>query len=177
MHSASGSDASGELAGARQLLRHAVATLAYRAGKVLRDFPPEFADTRVSPATRTPLELVSHLGDLAEWAVRLAQGEYRWQADPRVEWKAASERFFRGLAELDGALASSTFLVHPAEQIFQGPIADALTHVGQLALVRGMIGHPVRPESYARADIRAGSVGRQQPPPRKEFDGDASHSR
>jgi hypothetical protein len=177
MRGEAASDSSGELAGTRRLLRHTLATLAYRAEKVLRDFPPEYARSRVSPSTRTPLELVSHLGDLMEWAVRLAQDEYRWQADPQVEWNAANERFFRSLAELDDALVSSKFLVHPADQIFQGPIADALTHVGQLALVRGMLGPPVRPESYARADIRVGAVGRRQAPPRKEFDGDASHSR
>src|SRR5688572_23856253 len=150
----------------RQLLRHTLATLAYRGAKVLRDFPEDAAEARVSPATRTPLELVSHLGDLMEWAEGLARGEYRWRAAPLSGWAQASERFFRGLAAVDAALAEGSQRSHPDEQIFQGPIADALTHVGQLALLRGMLGSAVRPESYARAEIRAGRVGNDQAAPR-----------
>jgi hypothetical protein len=163
--------------GAAELLRHAVATLAYRAEKVLREAPPGFAGTRLSPATRTPLEILSHLGDLTEWAARMARGEQRWQAVPATDWAEAAERFFRGLAELDAALAGAPAGSLASERILQGPIADALTHVGQLALIRGCCGDPVRPESYARADIRAGRVGRSQAPARAEFDGDASRPR
>jgi hypothetical protein len=161
----------------RQLLRHTVATLAYRAEKVLRESPEGFADYRPSPASRTPLEILSHLGDLMEWAERLARGEYRWQPVPAGDWDAASKRFFRGLKALDGSLASAPANGFPSEVIFQGPIADALTHVGQLAMLRGMAGAPVRPESYARAKIRAGRLGRAQPARRVEFDGDASRPR
>jgi hypothetical protein len=158
------------------LLRHAVATLAYRASKVLRDFPADAAATRASPSTRTPLELLSHLGDLLEWAVSLAHGESIWKPAQVADWKGASERFYRRLAALDAELAQDPGRDR-LEQILQGPIADALTHVGQLALLRGMCGAPVRPESYARADIRAGQVGSEQPLPRKEFQGDASFPR
>ena len=160
--------------GARQFLRHAVATLAYRAEKVLRDAAPDFAGMRPSPASRTSLEVLSHLGDLMEWALSLARGENRWQAGEPQDWAGAHARFFQGLAALDAALAEEPFKGRPTEMIFQGPIADALTHVGQLAMLRGMSGRAVRPESYARADIRAGSVGSRQPAPRAEFDGDAS---
>ena len=87
-------------------------------------------------------------------------------------------RFFAGLAALDRALGSDDSLRGPAEnqveKLIQGPLADALTHVGQLAMLRGMAGVPIRPESYARADIVAGRVGLEQTPPRAEFDGDAS---
>jgi hypothetical protein len=158
----------------RELLRHTVATLAYRAEKVLRDVTPEFAAFRISPASRTPLELVGHLADLMEWATRMAQGEYRWSAGPSADWTSASERFFAGLRSLDHALEATTFAAHSAAIIFQGPIADALTHVGQLALMRGAAGVSVRPESYARAEIQPGRVGRDQSATRKEFDGDAS---
>lgn len=161
-------------ADARQLLRHTVATLAYRATKALRDFPLAAVDVRVSPLTRTPLELVSHLGDLLEWGERLAHGDPSWRPDPAPTWEAATARFFRGLEALDAAVAAAAPASRPLEQIFQGPIADALTHVGQLALLRGMHGAAVRPESYARAEIRVGRVGSDQTAPRAEFDGDAS---
>ena len=161
----------------RHFLRHVVATLAYRAEKVLREVPEGYAGTRLSPETRTPLEVVAHLGDLVEWAESMARGDYRWQPVPAASWKAAVERFFRGLAALDAALAEAVPQKHPPEIIFQGPIADALTHVGQLALIRGIAGSKVRPESYARAEIRVGRVGPEQSGVRKEFDGDASQPR
>src|SRR5262245_43418152 len=128
---------------ARALLRHTVATLAYRAEKVLRDAPETFVSMKLSASSRTPLEIVSHLGDLMEWALRMAQGEYRWAPVQTDDWRAACDRFFAGLLALDAALDKSTFETHSAEMIFQGPIADALTHVGQLAMIRGAAGVPV----------------------------------
>lgn len=160
--------------GGDDLLRHTVATLAYRAAKTLRDVPDDFADHQPAPATRTPLAIVSHLGDLMEWAARMARGEVRWQAVPAVAWGPAVDRFFAGLAAFERALAATPPVPEVARQLFQGPIADALTHVGQLAMLRGLAGRAIRPESYAKADVRAGVVGPAQPPPRREFDGDAS---
>jgi len=159
------------------LLRHAVATLAYRAEKVLKDAPESFIHHRLSAGSRTPLEIVAHMGDLLEWAERMARGEYRWAPVSVADWPAACDRFFKGLLALDAALGESTLTAYSAEVIFQGPIADALTHVGQLALIRGIAGVPVRPESYARAEIQVGRVGVEQSAIRKEFDGDASSRR
>ena len=159
---------------ARDLLRHTVATLAYRAEKVLRDAPEGFAERQLSPASRSAVEIVSHLGDLMDWAERMARGEYLWAPNPVRSWTAACDRFFGSLQALDSALVDAPLDKFPAETIFQGPIADALTHVGQLALMRGLAGSPVRPESYARAEINSGRVGRDQSSTRKEFDGDAS---
>jgi hypothetical protein len=155
-------------------LRHTLATLAYRAEKALRDAPPDFPTFRPSPHSRSALALVAHLGDLMEWGERMARGEKRWQAVPQTSWDAAVDRFFDGLAALDAALAETPPGSLPGEIIFQGPIADALTHVGQLTMMRGMAGAPVRPESYARANVTAGRVGRDQDGRRSEFDGDAS---
>jgi hypothetical protein len=109
-----------------------------------------------------------------EWAERMARKESRWQAIPQGSWAAATDRFFRGLATLDVALADTPSDLHRHAIIFQGPIADALTHVGQLTMMRGMVGASVRPERYARAKVRAGRVGVDQDPERTEFDGDAS---
>lgn len=160
--------------GARELLRHTLATLAYRAGKVLRDAPAGFGEVRASDSGRSAMEILAHMVDLMGWAERLARGEYRWEAGGVAEWPAAVDRFFEGLAALDRALADPAAAAFPAEVMFQGPIADALTHVGQLALLRGLAGRPVRPESYARARIETGRVGLDQAPPGREFDGDAS---
>lgn len=158
-------------------LRHTLATLAYRAEKVLRDPPPGFATHRIGASSRTPLEIVGHLGDLIEWAGELAAGRRTWNAAGIGEWSTDVARFFSALAGFDAQLASGIPVGHTARQIFQGPIADALTHVGQLAMLRGHAGSPVRPESFARAEIVPGRVGREQSPERREFDGDASAKR
>ena len=158
----------------RDLLRHTVATLAYRAEKVLRDPPAGFAATRLSSSSRSALEIVSHLGDLMAWGERMARGEYLWEAQPANDWTSACDRFFGAVQTLDEAIDKATFDKYPVEMIFQGPIADALTHIGQLSIMRGVFGGAVRPESYARAEIRTGRVGRDQSSVRKEFDGDAS---
>jgi hypothetical protein len=164
-------------AAARDLLRHTVATLAYRAEKVLREMPDSVATSRIGDGTRTPAEILSHMADLMDWAVALTEGEYRWAPQPMTDWSTARERFFTGLADLDAALAEAPLDRYPPGIIFQGPIADALTHVGQLALLRGLGGSPIRPESYARAEIAIGRVGPNQSATRREFDGDASQRR
>ena len=159
---------------ARPVLRHLVATLAYRAGKVLRDVPPSFASYSVGASTRRPVLIVAHLADLMAWAIRLAHGEYVWKADGSEDWDTEVQRFFDNLQALDQALLTAGTFDGAVGKLVQGPLADALTHVGQLAMLRGMAGAPVRPESYARAEIVAGRVGPDQAPPGREFDGDAS---
>jgi hypothetical protein len=156
------------------MLRHTLATLAYRAEKALRDPGAGFGDYRVAPEVRSPLEIVGHLGDLMEWAGQLAQGQWIWKAGSAGAWDADVDRFYAALSRLDAYLASDAPLGHPPGVIFQGAIADALTHVGQIAMLRRLAGSPIRPESYARAKISVGIVGREQPQARREFDGDAS---
>jgi hypothetical protein len=159
---------------ARPVLRHLVATLAYRAGKVLRDAPPSFSANSFGEATRRPVLIVAHLADLIAWAVTLAQGQYVWKAEGTNDWNAEVHRFFANLETLDRELVTASTFEGSVEKLVQGPLADALTHVGQLAMLRGMTGHPVKPESYARAAIVAGRVGLDQAAPGREFDGDAS---
>jgi hypothetical protein len=155
---------------ARAMLRHSVATLAYRAGKAVRDAPPGFAKFRGAEGTRAAGEILAHIGDLLDWALQLARGEHVWSEAPPGPWDQEVARLFAGLAAIDNHLASQAPLGASAETLFQGPVADALTHVGQLALLRRMAGAPVRGENYFKADIAAGRVGAQQAAPRKEFD-------
>lgn len=155
------------------VLRHLLATLAYRASKVLRDVPPDFPGATFGDATRRPVRILAHMGDLLDWAVSLTRGQGLWAANGSDDWEAERSRFFARLAELDDRL-QAPLPPEAIEKLIQGPLSDALTHVGQLALLRGLHGAPIRPESYARAAIVAGSVGVEQPPPGREFDGDAS---
>jgi hypothetical protein len=159
---------------ARAALRQLAATLAYRAAKVLRDVPPSFPQQTFGAATRQPVRIVAHMADLMTWGVSMAGGGKEWKAEGTDDWEKEVARFFDRLAALDAALAAEGEFKGSVDKIIQGPFADALTHVGQLAMLRGMAGIPVRPESYARAKIEAGRVGRDQAPPGFEFDGDAS---
>ena len=161
----------------RSVLRHVAATLAYRAAKVLRDVPSQFHTAEFGPSTRRPVQIVAHMADLMTWGVSIARGGYEWKAEGSDDWKVEVDRFFGGLAALDRALATDGPFDGSIEKLIQGPLADALTHVGQLAMLRGMAGFPIRPESYARAEIRPGRVGPEQSAPGKEFDGDASTRR
>ncbi len=155
---------------AREMLRHALATLAYRGGKAVRGAPEAFARFQAGPATRTPAEILAHVGDLLDWTLCLARGEQVWRDSPPLPWPEEVARFHAALARVDARLASQEPLLTPAEILFQGPIADALTHVGQLTMLRRMAGSPVRGENYARAEIVAGRVGSDQAAPRREFD-------
>jgi hypothetical protein len=159
------------------ILRHLLATLAYRAAKVLRDAPPEFAQLNVSASTRRPVQIVAHMGDLMAWALTFAGGDYKWTAGGGDDWNTEVGRFFSGLAALDEQIKAETPSATAIEKLIQGPLADALSHVGQLALLRGMAGNAIRPESYAKAEIVAGRVGPDQAAAKREFDGDASARR
>jgi hypothetical protein len=152
------------------MVRHTLATLAYRAGKVLRGAPPQFATFRASEDTRTPGEILAHLGDLMEWALSLANAAPKWQASEPIGWEAGVARFYIAIEALDARLASPDPIPSTPEKLFQGPIADALTHVGQLAMLRRMAGAPVKGENYFVAAISAGSVGSHQAAPRLEFE-------
>lgn len=155
---------------ARALLRHTVATLAYRGGKALRGAPLSFAEYRVAPGSRTPVEILAHIGDLFDWALALAQGEHRWHDSQPLAWDAEVARFHAALAAFDDYLAGGGPLGWRAELLFQGPVADALTHVGQITMLRRLAGAPVRGENYAKAEIQVGRIGHDQAASRVEFD-------
>jgi hypothetical protein len=129
-----------------------------------------FASFRASPTTRTPLEIVAHIGDLLSWALSLAEGKEAWPPAKGEKWEEAVARFHSGLESLDEFLASDGTLACPPEKLFQGPLADSLTHVGQLAMLRRMAGDPIRGENYYRANIETGRTGPDQPPGVREFD-------
>ena len=154
----------------REMLRHTVATLAYRAAKVLRDAPPDFATFSSSETTRTPGQILAHLGDLFDWALSIAEGKQAWQDNKTLDWEQGTDRFFAALRKFDAYLASNEELHASEEKLFQGPVADALTHVGQIGILRRIAGAPIRGENYFVADIEAGSVAAKQKAPRREFD-------
>jgi hypothetical protein len=154
----------------RELLRHTLATLAYRGGKAVRNVPTGFADFHAYESSRTAGQILAHIGDLMDWGLSIARGKQTWKDSQPLPWGEETTRFFAALKSFDDYLASDEPLHTPAERLFQGPVADALTHVGQIAMLRRMAGGPVKGENYFAADIAGGRVGSDQVAPKKEFD-------
>src|SRR6202050_3652851 len=137
----------------RQFLRHTVATIAYRGCKAVRGAPDVFGEFHASPDTRTPGQILAHIGDLLDWALASARGQQQWRDSAPLPWSAEVHRFFAALEALDDYLASENPLHVSAEKLFQAPIADALTHIGQIAMLRRMAGDPMKSECYFLSEI------------------------
>ena len=154
----------------RAMLRHTLATLAYRGGKAVRDVPEGFATFQAGPGSRTAGQILAHVGDLMDWALQLADGRHVFHEATPQPWPQEVARFFTAVQVLDARLTEPAPLGSTPEKMFQGPIADALTHVGQIALLRRLAGAAVRGENYYKATIEAGRVGAEQAAPKYEFD-------
>ena len=153
----------------RAFLRHTLATLAYRGGKAIRDAGPSFAEYGLAETSRTPAKILAHIGDLMDWGLAMSEGRREWKDSLPLPWEQECARFFAALKKFDDYLASEKPLEVPIEKLFQGPIADALTHVGQIAMLRRMAGVPMKGENYFVAEITVGRVGADQAAPRTEF--------
>jgi hypothetical protein len=153
----------------RELFRHALAALAYRAGKALRDAPDSFAGFAAGDGGRTASQILAHLGDLMEWALSMAEGSQKWNDSKPLDWKKEVERFFGSLKAFDDYVGSAKEIHAPLEKLLQGPVADALTHVGQLAMMRRMAGAAMRGENYFAAEMVVGRVGIEQAAPKRSF--------
>jgi hypothetical protein len=155
---------------ARSLLRHTLATIAYRGGKAIRNAGPSFGEYGSPDTSRTPGKILAHIGDLMDWGLAMCEGRREWHDSPPLAWEKECERFFASVKKFDDYLASDKPLQVSAEKLFQAPIADALTHIGQIAMLRRMARVPMKSEYYVIAEITAGRVGPDQAAPRKEFD-------
>jgi hypothetical protein len=151
-------------------IRHTLATLSYRLGKVLRDTPDTFGDFQIHESVRTPVQILAHINDLMDWALTQVEGKVQWHDSVPQLWGQEVARFFRAIQVLDDRLESGAAPGVSGDRLFQGAIADAITHTGQLAMLRRIAGIPVRGESYAAAEIVTGRVGSEQAPARREFD-------
>ena len=154
----------------REMLRHTVATLAYRGAKAVRGADDSFAAFKASETTRSPAQILAHVGDLLDWALSIAKNNETWHNSEPLEWDKEIARFHEALQKFDDYLVSDGELAASCERLFQGPIADALTHVGQIAMLRRIAGAPMKGENYSRAKIEAGHVGADQVTPKRESD-------
>jgi hypothetical protein len=154
----------------RQFLRHTLAAVAYRAAKPLRDAPESFATFQSCETARIPVKILAHIGDLFDWALSIAQGKQSWRDSEPLPWSAEVERFYVTIRKFDDYLASNQPLHGTPEKLFQGPIADALSHIGQLAMLRRLSSAPIKGENYYQAEMVSGRLGPDQPIARREFD-------
>jgi hypothetical protein len=153
----------------RELLRHALAAVAYRGGKAIRNAPEGFTVFHSHEGVRSPGRILAHMGDLMDWALSISVGKQEWHDSKPLPWDKEVERFFAALKKFDDYLASDEPIQAPPEKFLQGPIADALTHVGQLAMLRRMAGDSMKSENYFDAEIAPGRVGADQVKPKREF--------
>ena len=151
----------------RELLRHTLAALAYRAARAFEAAPESFAT--FSGCGRQPIQILAHMGDLFDWALSAVQGRERWHNSTPLTWPDEEARFFAALKAFDDYLASNQRLHAAPEPLFQGPIADALTHVGQIAMMRRLAGSPAHGENFFVSKIEVGQVGEKQPAPVQPF--------
>ena len=135
--------------------------MAYRAARAVENAPENFAV--FDGAGKQPGTILAHMGDLFDWALSMATGNPSWHKSAPLKWADEVRRFFTSLGAFDRYLASAEPLLAPVEKLFQGPVADALTHVGQLAMMRRMAGSPICGENFYVAAIEAGQVGEEQP--------------
>jgi hypothetical protein len=138
-----------------------VATVAYRGGIAVSGAPEGFAMFRVSEGTRAPGEILAHIGDLLEGSFYLLKGELVYLTSSPLPWGEEVSRFFSAAKRLDSYLASDAPLACPVERLVQGPIGDALTHIGQIVMLRRVAGSAIRAESYFTAEIVPGLVGEE----------------
>lgn len=141
----------------RHILRHLLATISFRGGLCLRDTPDGFADFQAGAGVRPPIELVRHMTGLMEFIGRILRGGER-VALPALPWPQELDRLSEAMAALDGVLATVPLEAASVDAVIQGPTADALTHVGQLATLRRLAGSPIAGANYPRAPIVDGQV-------------------
>ena len=151
----------------RELLRHFLAAIAYRAQKSLRGAPPEYSEFSAGGRTRTPVEILRHMTSVLGYArTFFIGGSYPRRPEPLPTFAGEIERFHAMVAEVGAYLAAETPLLGISTfQLLQGPLADVMTHVGQLALLRRLAGVPVAPENFLFADMRPDQLGSEQPLP------------
>lgn len=155
-----------------RVLRHSLATLAYRASKAVRGASPRFAQYRCGETSRTPVQILAHMGDLMDWGLAMSRGTPKFHESDPLPWAQEVQRFFAALTAWDRFLAGGEPLGYEADRLFQGPIADALTHTGQITMLRRMSGEAVKGESYNRAAIAIGQTGIEQPAPDPKYEFD-----
>jgi len=147
-----------------RILRHMVAAIAYRASRPLRDAPSGFEDARLAEDSMAARELILHMTNVTAFALATVTNTERVRHDA-LDWKGEVDRFYTLLGELDARLAAGVTMEQGMElKLVQGPLSDALTHIGQLNALRRKAGAPIAPTNYIKADIQIGRIALKDQP-------------
>ena len=146
------------------LLRHFLASIAYHASKAIRDAPPNYPELDVGMGVRTPRRILNHVTGVLSYAHSFYE-QYDTTYFEDKPWGDEVDHFYETLGRLDASMAESKPREVTERQLLQGPLSDAMAHVGQLLMLRRLAGSPVPSENFIYADIRVGVVGPDQPDP------------
>ena len=163
-------EATAKMLGKNELVRHLLASLVYRTTKIIHDAPADYPQASIGCGVRTPEKVLGHINSLIQLSNRFwthekpVSMEVRRNETGKKGWELEVKLFYKMVAEFDETLKIHTSpRKHTPEKILQGPLTDAFTHVGQLALLRRMAGSPIEGESYWMADVQVGRLGPDQP--------------
>lgn len=141
-----------------RVLRQLVATIAFRASRSLHDAPATLANVRLGEGGMTARELLHHMTNVMSFALATVSATERLRHDP-LGWEQEIDRFYSLLSQVDAKLAEGAVMDPGMDlKLVQGPLADALTHIGQLHAMRRMAGFPVDPTNYIKADVAIGRI-------------------
>ncbi len=140
-----------------EFLRHSVATIVYRFQNVLQNSGVDFGDFSAGSGTRTPREIVRHMYEVSHATqVYIEEERFEGYTATVCEFSQEVERFLETLTALDDVLVHRNIAENGARRILQGPIADMLAHVGQLAMLSRLSGFPIAGEDFSAASIEPG---------------------
>ncbi len=148
----------------RKLLSHSVAAIAYRTHKAIHGAPAGFGSFKAGPGVRTPQQILRHMSDVLGFASTFYTGG-RWRAHLKPSWSEEVDRFYEVLGVLRQHILDDELKGTTPERLLQGPLSDAISHSGQLAMLRRLAGSPIPPENFIEADIHEDRVGADQAPP------------
>jgi len=147
-----------------EILRHYLASIAYHATKAIKGAPENYPELNIGKDIRTPRRILHHVTGVLSYAHSFFE-HYDTTYFEHKPWDEEVRYFYETLSKLDESLQEKEPREVSEEQLLQGPLSDAMTHIGQLLMLRRMAGSPVPSENFIYADIRAGVVGQDQPEP------------
>jgi len=149
----------------RHLLQHFLAALAYRTQKALRDAPQGFDAFTAGENVRSPHQLLWHMTSVIGYARTMLRGG-TFSPPGLATLEEEIVRFHDTLRALHDDFGDESLTAQISdEQFLQGPLSDAMTHAGQLAMLRRMFGSPVASENFIFAAVHTDNVSASQAEP------------
>ena len=147
-----------------EMLRHFLASITYRATKAIKNVPETYPAHDLGKGVKTPLRILHHITGVLTYAHSFFEHYDTTHIDVK-SWDAEVGEFYSILSKLDKSIQEKKPKEVTEEQLLQGPLSDAMTHIGQLSMLRRLADSPLPSENFIFADVRKGAVGPNQPDP------------